>query len=111
MVSKQMLPEFRENLGFAPRYTRDRTREFVLQMRQNSENADVPRLVAFASSRKPLVTAHFFFAAAGHVFPRLYFYATELLPISGCPNVHVRTAFTWEKAICTVSSAGRASDS
>jgi hypothetical protein len=35
----------------------------------------------------------------------------QLLPILVCTKVHVRTAFTWETAICTVSSIGRASDS
>jgi hypothetical protein len=34
-----------------------------------------------------------------------------LLPILECIKVTACTAFTWETAICTVSSIGRASDS
>jgi hypothetical protein len=34
-----------------------------------------------------------------------------ILPILVRTKVHVRAAFTWEIAICTVSSIGRASDS
>jgi hypothetical protein len=37
--------------------------------------------------------------------------ATELDTNFGSVNVHACVAFTWVKAICTVSSIGRASDS
>ena len=43
--------------------------------------------------------------------PNAYFYATDSAADLASTKMHVRTAFTWEKRIRTVSSIGRAADS
>src|SRR6185437_2841669 len=43
--------------------------------------------------------------------PNAYFRATDSAADLASKKLHVRTAFTWEKCIRTVSSIGRAADS
>jgi len=44
-------------------------------------------------------------------YQNVSFYVTKSATDSGDMNVRIRTAFAFEKAICTVSSIGRAADS